>query len=181
VGRLRVSVLAALSATASVLISQIHGSVPTDVGVAVVGVLAGLAAGAAVQKKKKIGSIAADRLLRSLVAGSIAALHLGTNGVNWLLVASSTLTCSSESAGTGRGPIPAKRAALMPAPPCRGGTGPDDSPGQIRSPGLRRPWASWARAMPRASVYSRTMSYVFYPVMCMRSSVEPPAASHESA
>jgi hypothetical protein len=29
---------------------------------------------------------------------------------------------------------------------------------QMRSPGLRRAWALCARAMPRASVYSRTMS-----------------------
>lgn len=30
--------------------------------------------------------------------------------------------------------------------------------GQMRSPGLRRAWALCARAIPRCSVYSRTMS-----------------------
>jgi hypothetical protein len=72
-GRLRVAFLAALSAIASVLISQIHGSVPIDVGATVVGVLAGLAAGAAVSKKRKNGSIAAKPIAAQFSDG----LHCG--------------------------------------------------------------------------------------------------------
>jgi hypothetical protein len=52
---------------------------------------------------------------------------------------------------------------------------------QIRSPGLSLAWALWARAIPRCSVYSRTMSYVFQPAMCIRSSGLPPLASQPSA